>query len=71
MKQERILGTKDFVERVLSESGSGRGEIPPSFRDSGAIGKGVSNVIGGETRLRSTGPPTRRSGRGASWCGGG
>ena len=62
-------GTWDFVERVLSESGSGRGEIPPSFRDSGAIGKGVSNVIGGETRLRSTGPPTRRSGRGASWCG--
>jgi hypothetical protein len=47
VRQERILGTKDFVERVLSESGEPAGKDTTSaFRDSGAIGKGVRNVIG-------------------------
>ncbi len=47
MKQERILGTKDFVERVLSESGEpSRKESTGALRDSGAIGKGVGDVIG-------------------------
>ena len=52
MKQERVLGTKDFVERVLSESGEpARQDSASAFRDSGAIGKGVRNVIGRGARL--------------------
>lgn len=47
MRQERILGTKDFVERVLSESGELSGQdSTSSCRDSGAIGKGVRDVLG-------------------------
>jgi hypothetical protein len=43
----RILGTGDFVERVLSESGEPAGQdSASSFRDGGAIGKGVRNVLG-------------------------
>lgn len=47
MKQERILGTGGFVERVLSESREPAGrDSTSSFRDSGAIDKGVRDVIG-------------------------
>jgi len=47
VKQERILGTGDFVGRVLGESGEPDGQdCRSSFRDSGAIGKGVRDVLG-------------------------
>jgi hypothetical protein len=47
VKQERILGTGDFMERVLNESGEPAGkESAGAFRDSGAIGKRVGDVIG-------------------------
>jgi hypothetical protein len=47
VRQERILGTGDFVERMVSETGKpSRQDSPSSFRDNGAIGKGVRNVIG-------------------------
>jgi len=44
---QRILGTGDSVERVLSESGEPSGQDSGSaFRDSEAIGKGVRDILG-------------------------
>jgi hypothetical protein len=42
-----IMGTGDFMERVLNESGEPAGQDSTSaFKSSGAIGKGVRNVLG-------------------------
>jgi hypothetical protein len=62
MREERILGTGDFVERVLSESGEPlryrSGPVEQSkrletilkgecqFRECGAIGKAVRDAVG-------------------------
>ena len=47
MKQERIPGTGEFMERVLSESGQAEGQDSTSaFRSSGAIDKGITDVLG-------------------------
>jgi len=47
VKQERILGTGGFVERVLSESEEPAGQDPAnSLKDSGAIDKGVTYRLG-------------------------
>ncbi len=52
MKRGRILRTGDFVQRVLSESGKPAEQSSgAAFRDSGAIDKGVKNVLGGAARL--------------------
>ncbi|MBP1698162.1 MAG: hypothetical protein H6Q41_3350 [Deltaproteobacteria bacterium] len=46
MKQERILGPGDFVERALNESGEPSWQDSAgSFRDSGAIGKRVKDAL--------------------------
>ena len=51
MKPGRILRTGDFVQRVLSESGKPAEQSSgAAFRDSGAIDKGVKNVLGGAAR---------------------
>jgi len=42
-----ITGTKDFVERILSELGELAGQsFASAFRNTGAIGKGVRDVLG-------------------------
>lgn len=47
VRQERILGTGDFVETVLSESGeSAEQDFTSVLRNSGAIDKGDRNVMG-------------------------